>query len=57
MDGMAKKRDAHADAAELPPVGIIISQGSRAEDAPRFAAYIWAPAPTDADTAASTRAA
>ncbi len=55
---MAKKREAHADAAaELPPVGIIISQGSRAEDAPRFAAYIWGPAPTDAETAASTRAA
>lgn len=39
------------------PVGIIISQGSRAEDAPRFAAYIWAPAPTDAEVRATTRAA
>ncbi|HWZ59821.1 MAG TPA: hypothetical protein VNW46_12680 [Gemmatimonadaceae bacterium] len=55
---MAKKRDTHhADADQSTPVGIIISQGTRAEDAPRFAAYIWAPAPTDADAAASTRAA
>jgi hypothetical protein len=56
---MAKKRDTHTDAALSTPVGIIISQGSRVEDAPRFAAYIWAPAPTDADAdaATSTRAA
>jgi hypothetical protein len=55
---MAKKRDSHQPEADLStPVGIIISQGSRAEDAPRFAAYIWAPAPTDADAATSTRAA
>jgi hypothetical protein len=55
---MAKKRDTqHADADQSTPVGIIISQGSRSEDAPRFAAYIWAPAPTDGDVSASTRAA
>jgi hypothetical protein len=55
---MAKKRDTHQSDADLStPVGIIINQGSRVEDAPRFAAYIWAPAPTDADAATSTRAA
>lgn len=27
------------------PLGIVISRGSRAEEAPRFAAYVWGPAP------------
>ena len=27
------------------PVGIIISRGSRAEETPRFSAYVWGPAP------------
>jgi hypothetical protein len=30
------------------PLGIIISQGSREAPPPRFAAYVWGPAP-DAD--------
>lgn len=32
-------------ALEQEPVGIVISRGSRAEPAPRFRAYVWAPAP------------
>lgn len=36
------------DAAKDEPVGIIISGGrSRAESAPRFSAYIWAPGPEE----------
>ena len=27
------------------PVGIVISGGSRAEETPRFAAYVWGTAP------------
>lgn len=30
---------------EEEPVGIIISRGSRAEETPRFSAYVWGPAP------------
>jgi hypothetical protein len=29
------------------PVGIIISQGTRDDVAPRVSAYIWGPVPTD----------
>jgi hypothetical protein len=29
----------------LEPMGIVISRGSRAEDVPRFAAYVWGPVP------------
>ena len=32
---------------EQEPVGIVISRGSRDERAPRFAAYVWGPAPTE----------
>jgi hypothetical protein len=31
---------------EEEPVGIIISRGSRAEETPRFSAYVWGPVPT-----------
>jgi hypothetical protein len=56
---MAKKasHDMQLTEGETVPVGIIISQGSRAEDLPRFTAYIWAPAPTDAGDASATLAA
>jgi hypothetical protein len=27
------------------PIGIVISRGSRTEDAPRFSAYVWGPVP------------
>lgn len=30
---------------EQEPVGIVISRGSRAEDPPRFLAYVWGPVP------------
>ena len=36
---------------EEEPVGIVISSGSRAEKAPRLLAYVWGPAPTDAEVA------
>lgn len=39
------------------PLGIVISRGSRAEDAPRFRAYIWGPAPEPAVDLAESRAA
>jgi hypothetical protein len=39
-------------------IGIIISQGVRTQEPPRFAAYIWGAAPSDAQrSASSTRAA
>lgn len=38
-----KKRS--ADPAPQEPLGIIISRGSREEHPPRFAAYVWGPAP------------
>jgi hypothetical protein len=31
----------------MEPLGIVISQGSRAEQPPRFWAYVWGPAPED----------
>ncbi len=36
---------------EEEPLGIIISRGSRAEDVPRFAAYVWGPVPTEGEAA------
>jgi hypothetical protein len=37
-----------SDASYDEPVGIVISGGhSLSESAPRFSAYIWAPAPED----------
>lgn len=35
-------------------IGIIISQGARPQSPPRFAAYIWGAAPSDAQSSAST---
>ncbi len=32
------------------PIGIVISSGTRTDDAPRFAAYVWGPVP-DGDIA------
>ena len=29
------------------PIGIVIANGARREVTPRFAAYVWGPAPTD----------
>ncbi len=35
-----------AESSEQEPLGIIISRGPRAEETPRFWAYIWGPVPT-----------
>jgi hypothetical protein len=46
---MRKRTEANAgngnatDATE--PVGIVISNGTRHEEVPRFAAYVWGPVP------------
>jgi len=32
------------------PIGIVISSGTRVDEAPRFAAYVWGPVP-DGDVA------
>lgn len=32
-------------AESTEPVGIVISSGTRGEDTPRFAAYVWGPVP------------
>jgi hypothetical protein len=42
--------------AEPETIGIVISEGPRAQPSPRFQAYLWE-APPDTDTDASTRAA
>jgi hypothetical protein len=39
------------------PMGIVISQGSRAESPPRFAAYVWSQAGDVAAVVAEPRAA
>jgi hypothetical protein len=49
-----KKRIVETGSKE--PLGIVISQGSRAEETPRFAAYVWGPAP-EPDTDIAVRAA
>ncbi|NUO63838.1 MAG: hypothetical protein HOQ11_06195 [Gemmatimonadaceae bacterium] len=47
------KKQANETNAAMEPLGIVISQGSRAEQAPRFLAYVWGPAPeTEVDTPA-----
>lgn len=42
---------------EEEPMGIVISSGSRTEKAPRLVAYVWGPAPTEAEDAAGMVAA
>jgi hypothetical protein len=51
---MKKQRNEKDTAME--PLGIVISQGSRAEQEPRFLAYVWGPAP-ETDGEVSARAA
>jgi hypothetical protein len=36
---------------EQEAVGIVISRGSRDQEEPRFSAYVWGPAPVEADGA------
>jgi hypothetical protein len=31
------------------PIGIVIADGAKPDVTPRFAAYVWGPAPTDGD--------
>lgn len=38
------------------PVGIVISSGPQEVETPRFWAYVWAPAPQDAEEAPSKAA-
>lgn len=38
------------------PLGIVISGGSRDEALPKFAAYVWGPAPEGADESESKAA-
>ena len=40
---------------EQEPVGIVISRGSRAEETPRFTAYVWGPVPEPELTASSEK--
>ena len=49
-----KKDRKETNSAE--PLGIVISRGDRTEPTPVFSAYIWGPAPTEAEETA-TRAA
>ena len=45
---------------EIPqePVGIVIARGAATDTPPRFAAFIWGPAPeVDAEVASTTKAA
>lgn len=39
------KKQPNEPTAAMEPLGIVISQGSRAEQPPRFLAYVWGPAP------------
>jgi hypothetical protein len=39
----SKSIDKSTESAE--PIGIVISRGSRTEEAPRFSAYVWGPVP------------
>lgn len=41
------KKQPNEPTAAMEPLGIVISQGSRAEQPPRFLAYVWGPAPQE----------
>lgn len=41
------KKQPNEPIAAVEPLGIVISQGSRAEQPPRFLAYVWGPAPEE----------
>jgi hypothetical protein len=46
-----------SNAAPTEPIGIVISSGPRTEPAPRFWAYVWAPAPEASVAQDSSKAA
>lgn len=41
----ANDRNNANGAEQAEAIGIVISNGARHEDAPRFAAYVWGPVP------------
>ena len=49
--------DMRQTSVDEEPMGIVISRGSRAETAPRFAAYVWSQASEAAPTIKEPRAA
>ena len=51
------KKIGRETSAEMEPLGIVISQGSRVEQTPRFAAYVWGPAPEPETESVVVRAA
>ena len=51
------KKVAREKSAAQEPLGIVISQGSRVEETPRFAAYVWGPAPEPETEGVAVRAA
>lgn len=51
------KKAGRTTSAVVEPLGIVISQGSRAEATPRFAAYVWGPAPEPETEGVAIRAA
>ena len=51
------KKIGRGTSAEMEPLGIVISQGSRVEETPRFAAYVWGPAPEPETEGVAVRAA
>ena len=52
--GSFHMKDMDRDQQDQEPIGSVISRGTRAEDVPRFWAYVWGPAPA---TASEVRAA
>ena len=49
--------NAYTSAQTAEPVGIVISRGDRAEPRPRFAAWLYAPSPIDAEELPESKAA
>ena len=47
----------HSHKEPEEPIGIVISNGSREEVAPKFAAFVWAPAPDEQPLTVEVRAA
>ena len=50
-------KDIDRDQQDQEPIGIVISRGTRAEDVPRFWAYVWGPAPATASEVRTAHAA
>ena len=50
-DGENAMRREREKSEEQEVVGIVISRGPRDQEEPRFSAYVWGPAPVEADGA------